>query len=217
MTYTGIVNIAAMRTGVGVINSNYKSPGGQSTLTKSAVIGMMAAAMGRTRDQSIDDLNDLKIATVVINSGIAHKQFSTIFGGMKIDGKIRKDPCIRRKTFYQSHEAGPAGDHLIRHLVFFESEDKELVEAVLAAFAAPVFPVYIGRKTCLPVEPMAVGSIEGSLNDGLALVKTPAMATVEVEARSGITPMRRIADVIDGLRTRRSLSRMVTTVALNPA
>ena len=209
MPFTGMFQIAAVMTGFGGLGTDYKVSGGQSAPTKSAVVGMLAAADGRSKEDSIEDLNRLLIGTCTTNSGVMHSRFGTITGGRQLDGSMRRNPLIRKKAYFQAGHAGPADDFLIRHIVAFQSNDLELVRHLLKRLTAPVFPVFIGRSNCRPVEPLALGYTEGTLSEAFKLVKVPTTATLEVLPSTKVAHKRRLMDGMDGFSSRNVQSRFV--------
>ena len=206
---TGLMQIVAVTTGFGGNGTHYTLPGGQSAPTKSAVVGMLAAACGRKKTDSIADLNALKIATATVNPGVVHTRFNTTTGGRQLDGEMRDNPLIRKKAYFQAANKGPIEDYLIRHIVAFEHPNAEFVDYLLKQLAAPVFPVFIGRSNGKPVEPVPLGSIDGTLFDAMKLIKVPTTAMIEVIPSMKIAHKRRVMDVIESFDNRRVLSRMV--------
>lgn len=209
MAFTGMFQIAAVMAGFGQLGAGYQNPGSQSAPTKSAVVGMLAAALGRTKSDSITDLNQLLIGTCTTNAGVLHTRFGTITGASQLEGGIRSNPLIRKKGYFQAATLGPGDSYLVRHIVAFQSEDEMFVQELLKALTAPVFPVFVGRANCRPAEPMPLGYLEGTLEDAFALIKVPTTAIIEVLPSDPAPNKRRVMDTMDSLSGRNAISRFV--------
>ena len=118
--------------------------------TKSGVLGMIASAMGRSRDEKIEDLNSLCF-------------------GVRVDqeGKILND--------YHMVNPGKAKDSTVTHryyltdaifIVGLEGDDT-LLRDVESAIKNPVYPLFLGRRACPPTQPILLGLRDGSLRDTL--------------------------------------------------
>lgn len=115
--------------------------------TKSGVIGLLCAALGRDREESIDDLAALRM-------------------GVRVDqeGQLRSDYQTAQWWKYQSNTGRwqIAGTTLssryyladARFLVGFESSDVGLLEKIDRALRAPRWPLFLGRKAFPPGEPV---------------------------------------------------------------
>lgn len=108
--------------------------------TKSGVIGMIAAALGRRRAESIDDLVSLKFGVRVDQSPKLLKDFHTAHTD---DGKT----AFISDRYYLSDAV---------FLVGLEGDDALLAE-VDAAVRNPVFPLFLGRRSCPPVGQVSLG------------------------------------------------------------
>lgn len=126
--------------------------------TKSGVIGLLAAALGRSRADSVDDLCQLRFGVRVDQEGQLLRDFHTAHQGDKT--------AYVSERYYLSDAA---------FLVGLESEDSELLQKLEQALRAPVFPLFLGRRSCPPTLPIALGIREGGLVD--ALKKEPWLAS----------------------------------------
>ncbi len=130
------------------IASNYDIRRTEQFPSKSATIGLLAAALGRTRDESIEDLNILR------------------FGARgDLPGSIR----------YDFQMAKGDSDYLIRRyyvedgifLVGLESEDESMLKTLEYALSHPRFPIFLGRKSCPPTLPFILGIRSAPLEQAL--------------------------------------------------
>lgn len=154
MFYTMMLRINAMWASAGVDRTlDYRSTNDE--LTKSEIVGMLAAALGRDRAEPIDDLAALRFAVRTDRPGapFSDTQTATIF-------EERKE---KKYFFHKEYLAGAS------FLVGLESENKEFLESLLEAVRHPHYTLYVGRKNCVPMElpdyPMAAGIREGRLEE----------------------------------------------------
>lgn len=118
--------------------------------TKSGVIGLLAAALGRKRDEDIRDLRNLEFGIRVDQPGVLINDFHT----------ARKDEKTSYITnrYYLSDAVFTAG-------VF--SENTELLEELQYAVLHPAFPLFLGRRSCPPSMPIDLGLVNMSLKEAL--------------------------------------------------
>lgn len=124
--------------------------------TKSALVGLLAAAQGRRRVDPIEDLAQLRVAVRVDQPGQLLRDFHTAHRGEV------SMPLSDR--FYWADAAFGA---------FIEGPD-ELIEALAQAIVRPVFPLYLGRRACPPTMPLRLAVHDGAAWD--ALQATPWLA-----------------------------------------
>lgn len=146
--------------------------------TKSAVIGMLAAALGRQRDDAIDDLAALRFGVRVDREGKIIRDFQV------------SDPACDVKTVV-------SGRYYLMDAVFLVGleGDEALLKNLEKALKSPVFQVYLGRKSCVPTLPIVIGIREESLLE--ALKKEPCMISEYMQKKGrmkGSVPMRLISD-----------------------
>jgi CRISPR system Cascade subunit CasD len=108
--------------------------------TKSGVIGLIAAALGRRRTDPIADLQGLKFGVRVDQPGKLVKDFHTAH---TFDGK----QSFISDRYYLA-------DALF--LVGLEG-DNELLTKIDQAVCNPVFPLFLGRRSCPPTGPVSLG------------------------------------------------------------
>ena len=154
------------------INSTWASAGIDRTLdyyatsrelTKSEIVGMIAAAFGRDREDPIDDLAALRYAVRTDKPGHPFTDAQTA-----VMRKIEKEADLRkeREERYFFHKEYLSGASF---LVGLESENRAFLEGIGDALRRPYYALYVGRKNCVPVElpgyPMVAGIREGRLED----------------------------------------------------
>jgi CRISPR system Cascade subunit CasD len=111
--------------------------------SKSGVIGLLCAALGRPRQAAIDDLAALKMAVRVDKEGRLVYDFHTAQNVLKASGGIKDTEPSRR---YYLADA--------KFLVGLAGEDLKLLEQIQGALHNPVWPLYLGRKAFVPGEPI---------------------------------------------------------------
>lgn len=107
--------------------------------TKSGVIGLICAALGRSRDLPLDDLAILKM-------------------GVRVDreGKIMKDYHIAQHVYKVSggtpKRAEPSNRYYLSDAVFLVGleGEKGVLSSIQSALQNPVWGMYLGRKSFLP-------------------------------------------------------------------
>jgi CRISPR system Cascade subunit CasD len=109
--------------------------------SKSGIIGLVCAALGRDRSEAIDDLASLKMGVRVDREGIVQKDYQTIQNAATADGKKR---TLTSERWYLADAV---------FLVGLEGE-QELLQKIQQALQAPVWPLSLGRKSYLPSLPL---------------------------------------------------------------
>ena len=123
--------------------------------TKSGVIGMIAAAMGIQRNDDTRKLEPLN----ALNFGVRVER----------EGKLLKD-------FHMVHEMVDKKDSHVTEryylsdavfLAALESDDKAFLEQIAAALKSPVYPLFLGRRSCPPTLPLVLGIRDDKLSEVL--------------------------------------------------
>ncbi len=110
--------------------------------TKSGVLGLIAAALGRDRSADISDLCALRFGVRCDVPGMLLRDYHTALDVVSADGK-KRDTVVSNR-YYLSGASFWAG---------FEGE-KSVVTACHAALRAPHWPIFLGRKSCPPSVPL---------------------------------------------------------------
>ena len=118
--------------------------------SKSGVVGFLAAALGRRRDESVEDLNELRLGVRVDQEGEIIQDFHMVH-------KDEKTSYLTRR-FYLSDAIFVVG---------LESQDKEMLKILERAVKNPVFPLFLGRRSCPPCGPILLGIHECGLEEAL--------------------------------------------------
>ncbi len=150
--------------------------------SKSGVIGLLAAAQGRSRSAAIEDLAALRMGVRVDQEGALLRDYHTAQEVYRAKGGVK--PTELSTRYY-------LGDACF--LVGLEG-DPTLLSVLHAALRDPVWALYLGRRAFPPGEPLwlADGLREGELLEALATYpwlkgqpKTYPLVRMVIEDRSG--------------------------------
>lgn len=132
-------------------SSKFVRRGTERAPTKSGVIGLVAAAKGIRRTEPLTELLGLRFGVRVDRAGQLIRDFHTAQRQRKErDGSISWHALPLSYRYY-------VGDGV--YLAVLEGEHS-LVEGIDAAVRSPAFPLYLGRRSCPPAGPIALGVFE---------------------------------------------------------
>ena len=162
--------------------------------TKSGVLGLVAAAKGIRRTDPLESLLGLRFGVRVDQPGQLVRDFHTAHRPKKEPtGDVSWTPMPLSTRYYISDAV---------FLAVLEGE-RDLVAGIDEAVRRPEFPLYLGRRSCPPAGPIALGVFDYGLDEALATLpwlaspheqrrrrdKTVRLATVrdadETESGSG--------------------------------
>ena len=145
--------------------------------SKSGVLGLVCAALGRDRAEPVDDLASLKMGVRVDREGVLMRDYQTAGGDCDSSRKTLllangdvKNRTVISPRYYLADAA---------FLVGLEGADRRFLEQIHDALHAPIWPLALGRKSFPPGEPVW-------LKDGL---RNEALRAALL-AYSRITPVR---------------------------
>jgi len=124
------------------VRSRYDERETEREPSKSGIIGMMCAAIGRDRTRSVEDFARMKMGVRIDREGIVRYDYQTARDVPTADGKSKK--TVVSKRWYLADAA---------FLVGIEGKDEEqdrLLSEVHQALRAPRWPLSLGRKSYLP-------------------------------------------------------------------
>ena len=120
--------------------------------TKSAVIGLLCAALGRPRWEAVNDLAALKMGVRVNQEGVVQRDYHTVMDAVKSGGG--KGGTVISHRYYVAD-----ADYLIG----LESRDQEFLQHLDSALQTPVWQLYFGRKSFVPSHPIRIGITDAPL------------------------------------------------------
>lgn len=134
--------------------------------TKSGVIGLLAAALGLRRDDAagLARLNGLHFAVRADREGSLLVDFHTANRLSERQQKENREKGKKPEAPYVTYR------HYLQDAVFLvglESEDTALLQELETALKHPVYPLYLGRRSCPPTLPLCLGIRAGELLDTL--------------------------------------------------
>ncbi|WP_067823554.1 type I-E CRISPR-associated protein Cas5/CasD [Actinomadura kijaniata] len=141
--------------------------------TKSGVLGLLAAAAGRRREDPIDDLRDLQMGVRVDAPGTLLRDYHTVS-----DYRGRPLPQAGVNAKGVQKPTGPAKyTHVTQR---FYLQDAVFVAALTGPTALlttladavrhPAFPLALGRRSCVPTQPILLEIRHHSLREALTSV-----------------------------------------------
>lgn len=119
--------------------------------TKSGVVGILAAALGRRREDPIEDLAALPLAVRVDQPGSYERDFQTAHTRKydRVSGMWVFDKSLPLSQRYYLSDAV--------FVVGIEVPDERLDE-LAQSLIHPAFPLYLGRRSCPPAEKLLIGT-----------------------------------------------------------
>lgn len=130
------------------ISAKFDSRSTERVPSKSAIIGMIAGALGKKRNAPIDDLNVLRFGVRIDKEGILMRDFHTAHNTS--DAYVTVRDYLADAAF----------------LVGLEGK-QELLETIEFALKHPVYPIFLGRRSCPPEGRLVLGIRDNSLLNAL--------------------------------------------------
>ena len=121
--------------------------------SKSGVVGLLCAALGRRRNQTVDDLAALKLGVRVDKEGVVRLDYHTAGGthlkgesyGVRLASGDNVGTVVSRRYYLADAD----------FLVGLEGEEN-LLRQLEKAVAEPVWQTYLGRKAFVPGVPVRI-------------------------------------------------------------
>ncbi|KPI15682.1 CRISPR-associated protein Cas5 family [Actinobacteria bacterium OK074] len=138
-------------------NSEYNRRETQPQPTKSGVIGLLAAATGRRRDEPISDLVGLRMGVRVDQPGSLLRDYHTV-------SDYRGRPLLSSQVNAKGEQktTSPAKPTYVTQRFYLEDAvfvaalqgPAPLIEGLAQAVRTPAFPLALGRRSCPPSRPL---------------------------------------------------------------
>jgi CRISPR system Cascade subunit CasD len=157
MSHTLLLRLVAPMQSWGV-QSNFSNRDTALEPSKSGVLGLLCAALGKPRDEAHPDntgkrtlaeLSRVRMGVRVDREGRLMRDYHTAGKGgfLRARGDIERDEVVVSERFYLADAA---------FLVGLESDDLELLRTVDGALRHPHWFLFLGRKAFIPSEPIWV-------------------------------------------------------------
>lgn len=116
--------------------------------TKSGVIGLLASAQGRTREDSIEDLLGISFGVRIEQRGRLMRDFQT-----------EKSPTYKRNSRKFEREMPLTYRYYLMDAKFLVAlgAQRDILETLDQALRTPRWPLYLGRRSCPPQFPVSLG------------------------------------------------------------
>lgn len=155
--------------------------------TKSGVIGLVAAALGRSRDEDVSDLAELHFGLRVDREGNLKKEFQTAQNIIRADGGVDKTQLSNH--YYLSGARFIAG---------FQG-NKDFLFKLKSALLHPVYMPFLGRRSFVPACPVINTKTDSLVDIDLrdALLTYPFWAHKN-KSETEIARLRLVRDALPG-------------------
>jgi len=115
--------------------------------SRSGVVGLLCAALGRPRDQPLDDFRPLRMAIRIDRDGRIMRDYHTAQKVRPADTTKSPQETVLSERFYLADADFHVG----------LEGDRAFLERLDAALRRPVWPLCLGRKSFVPALPVAAG------------------------------------------------------------
>ena len=150
--------------------------------SKSGILGLVGSALGMARDDAerLADLRALTLAVRVDRQGSLLHDYHTAGGG-----RFRRE----RYTVFGAKECVPSHRYYLQDASFLAAltGDEILVASIGAALQSPQWPLFLGRRACVPSVLPFAGVVDG---DAEAAIRAAAPAN-----RADDMPLRAVVEV----------------------
>jgi CRISPR system Cascade subunit CasD len=169
--------------------SRFVRRGTERAPTKSGVIGLVAAAQGIRRTEPLTELLGLRFGVRVDQSGQLVRDFQTARRSRKErDGSVTWHSLPLSYRYYVSDAA---------YLAVLEGH-QSVVEGIDEAVRSPAFPLYLGRRSCPPAGPVALGVYDHDVEAALQELPWQASEREQRRCREQTVRLETVRDASPG-------------------
>jgi CRISPR system Cascade subunit CasD len=129
--------------------------------TKSAVIGLLCAALGRPRWEPVHDLAAFKMGVRVNKEGVVQCDYHTVMDSIRSSGNDG-DTVLSQRYYIADAD----------YLIGLEG-DRTQLELLDIALESPCWQLYFGRKSFVPSLPIRGGIVDSDLEEALKTYPVP--------------------------------------------
>lgn len=139
--------------------------------TKSGIVGLLAAACGRRRADPIEDLLGLELGVRTDQPGSLLRDYHTVSDlfGRALPSAVAGRTGVQRPTSPAKHTYVTERFYL-QDAVFTGAVggERDLLLTLRSALLSPAFPLALGRRSCIPTQPLLLQPPSGADgSDGL--------------------------------------------------
>lgn len=153
--------------------------------SKSGVLGLVGCALGMPRDdqETLEQLRSLRMAARVDRPGRVMRDLHTVGAGT-FRGTLHSMWGLKGKTvltqrYYLSDAA---------FTVALGGDDADLLERIATALQNPVWPLFLGRRSCVPSTPVFLAIVAGAPEHAVATAPLAHHAGSRVRVITDIGP-----------------------------
>ncbi|MGW0855099.1 type I-E CRISPR-associated protein Cas5/CasD [Streptomyces sp. NPDC002690] len=137
--------------------------------TRSGVLGMLASALGRHRDQPIDDLTTLNLTVRTDRPGVLLRDLHTVGGGLPGKETVttaegKKRPGDTGTLLTHRYYLADAAFTVALTIPRATADGRALLERCTQALRSPRWSLHLGRRSCPPEGPVLIGQSEDALH-----------------------------------------------------
>ena len=143
--------------------------------TKSGVTGMIASALGRRRTEPIDDLASLRFGVRVDREGVNTADYD-----YQITRAAKRTKTGYIEVGYGEYEIEDKQTVLSNRYYLYDASfvaglegDEELLNSIAYAIQHPMWPLFLGRRSCPPSKPVLMRISNEPLEDALRHAELP--------------------------------------------
>ncbi len=120
--------------------------------TKSGVVGLLCAALGRSREEPVDDLAGLRMGVRVDAEGVLAREYQTVGGGSWPGRETYGVASVKKDR----QDTAVTVRYYLAQAVFLVGleGDPTLLERLEEALRKPRWQLFLGRKSYVPTEPV---------------------------------------------------------------
>jgi len=138
--------------------------------TRSGLVGLLASALGRARQDPIDDLARLSLAVRTDRPGVLLRDLHTVGGGLPAKATVTTAEGKKRPGdtgTLLTHRTYLADAAFTAALTLLDETDdgRALLAHCADALRHPRWPLYLGRRSCPPEGQLLLGASDDALHD----------------------------------------------------
>lgn len=162
-------------------HSQYDRRDTASEPTKGGITGLLAAADGRRRGEPIEDLVSLRLGVRTDRAGTLLRDYHTVsdYRGVPLRSASVDGRGVQKRTTYPTHVTQR---FYLQDAVFVAavSGPMTLLVGLRESLRRPAFPLALGRRACVPTQPIVLDAEAHGAGDACRLWLGPPDAVLQV-------------------------------------